>query len=186
MRGNLRFMGVAFWALALCATTAFAGTITVDLSGVDSGDFAGTGIAHFAGTDSLERAFNAMFGDTTYGPNTTVTILESGTYVGDIYVTQPGTVLTVAAGVTPRLVASLAHGVDPVDTNANQWAGTITAGASFVGWPDDGWHVPSATLTLRGDSPSNQMIVEAAPVAGGKCIVSAAPGGILAENVEFV
>ncbi len=165
--------------MALSTGSAFAGSITVNLSGADSGDFAGTGTAHFAGTDALERALRAVNDSDTNGPSTTVTIQETGRYEGDVYVTQPGIVIEAAAGVTP----AIATHARTLDADDNEGRAPVVLGVRYEG---DNESNANASLTLRGESAANRMILEAAPTQWGRCIHAEANAGLVVENVEFV
>lgn len=127
-------------AVAL-AGTASAGTITVDLTNADSGDFAATGTAHFGGdSGALVRAIAAVNGDATNGPNTTITIQESGTYLGDLVITQSGLTVQAGAGTAPIILGDGTGGTGAAVT-LDGIAGTP---AAFVGAST------ASRMTIRG------------------------------------
>jgi hypothetical protein len=139
-----------FLAVLLLTGPAIAGTITVDLSTPDSGDFAGTGTAHFGGdSGALVRAVTAVNENATHGPNTTITIQESGVYLGDLSITQTGLVIEAATGVAPVI-------------QSNSTWGAITASA-----------VVDDPLVIRGDAPDNRLqIIGSTETDGSHALVN--------------
>lgn len=133
--------GAVFCIAALAVCPAFAGTVTVDLSTADSGDFDATGTAHFGGdAGALVRAVAAVNSSATNGPNTTITIEESGTYTGDLVITQSGLTIQAAAGVAPVIVGDGSGGTGA----AVAMQGVSGTPASFVGAST------ASRMTIRG------------------------------------
>ncbi|MBZ0173047.1 MAG: hypothetical protein K8E66_11740, partial [Phycisphaerales bacterium] len=123
------------------------------MSTADSGDFPGTGTAHFGGdAGALARAVAAVNADGTNGPDTTIPIEESGTYLGDLVITQSGLTIMADTGIAPVIEGD--------------------AGAAAIIIQD----IAGNPVTLLGDSPTNRMTVLGLSGGGGACSVVNSPG----------
>lgn len=159
-----KFVTLALLCGMVLAMSAGAGTITVDLSTADSGDFAGTGTAHFGGDNAaLVRAVAAVNADATNGPDTTITIQESGTYLGDLLITQTGLMIVADTGIAPVIEGDDAEGL----------------GAAVV--IQD---VTGNAVSLMGDSTTNRMTVLGVSTGGGAVSVKNSPNTTF-ENIMF-
>ncbi len=176
----------AHWLLALAVMCTAGvvhaqGSITVSLSGSDSGDFSGTGVAHFAGEDALMRAMAAINNDNTMGPGTVVTIEESGLYVGAVLAGQEDITIQAADGVVPEIIAAEGGGTpNRLSMVVGAW---INGEGNFAERP--------GSLTLLGSSEEDKMIVYVGPSSpGGERRALTASGtnrnlGLDVENVHF-
>ena len=168
-------------ALVLAAAPAFAGTITVSFAtGTLDVNFA-DGNAWFIGATALEQAFMAVNADPVNGPNTVITIVENGTYAGDLCLAQLGIVVQCAPGIAPTIT----NGRDGPYWGAGLDL-TLALGLTYAGTPPAG----PISITMRGDSPSNRMTVT---VNGGAPVYDIILGMLVAgggqpfvfENIRF-
>ena len=163
---------VACLALVLAMAPAYAADYTAHVSGVSGS------ATDFAGASAVKDALAAIEA-APGGSGDTVTITESGTYVGDLCVTTDVTI-QVDSGVQPVIQGDWTDAAIPA---------TVSLGVQY-----DGTGTATGSLAIIGDTPANRLIIEGNPDAtpGQRpCYdpysISATPalGSTIMTNVEF-